>query len=51
MMDAGDPCQRFQFRTVQFPLDRSLRWCVLIKSEMSSILTVVRKELTAQLPL
>jgi hypothetical protein len=48
MVKAADPCQRFQFRPVRFRLDRSLRWCVLVKSEMSSILMVVRNEFMAQ---
>jgi hypothetical protein len=35
---------------LRFALNRSFRWCVLIQSEMSSILMVVRKEFTAQPP-
>jgi hypothetical protein len=50
MVQSADPCQRFQFRPFRFSLNRSPRWCVLIQSEMSSILMVVRKEFTAQPP-
>jgi hypothetical protein len=44
------PVPAFQFRPLWFSVERSLRWCVLIQSEMRSILVVVRNEFTAKPP-